>query len=112
MNEYIFEDRDWRSLERIATIADCDVLVFGHTHVPWDRIVNDVRFINAGSVGKPKDGDFRAGWLLLEITTEHVTATMCRVAYDVASTAAAIRASKGLPDHFASDIETGGLPLR
>ena len=32
INEYLFEDRDPASLERIATGADCDVLLFGHTH--------------------------------------------------------------------------------
>jgi putative phosphoesterase len=112
MNEYLFADRDERSLERIAAVADCDVLVFGHTHIPWNRTIGGVRFVNAGSVGKPKDGDPRAGWLLLEITPEGVSATMQRVDYDVRSAAAAIRAADGLPDHFAADIETGGQQAR
>jgi hypothetical protein len=33
-----------------------------------------------------------------------------RVPYNIASMAAAIRAANGLPDHFATDIETGGRP--
>ena len=37
MNEYLFEDRDPRSLARIAQGAEADVLVFGHTHKPWVR---------------------------------------------------------------------------
>jgi putative phosphoesterase len=110
MNEYLFADRDERSLQRIAAIADADVLVFGHTHIPWDRVIGGVRFVNAGSVGKPKDGDPRAGWLLLEVAPEGVTATMRRVDYDIATAAAAIRAAEGLPDRFADDIETGGTP--
>ena len=108
MNEYLFADRDQRSLARIAAVADCDVLIFGHTHIPWDREIDGVRFINAGSVGKPKDGDPRAGWLLLETTATGVTATMKRVDYDIASEAAAIRAASGLPDRFATDLETAG----
>jgi putative phosphoesterase len=60
MNEYLFADRDPRSLERIARGADCDVLVFGHTHRPWVRAIAGVLMINEGSVGKPKDGDPRA----------------------------------------------------
>jgi hypothetical protein len=35
---------------------------------------------------------------------------MRRVPYNIASMAAAIRAANGLPDHFATDIETGGRP--
>jgi putative phosphoesterase len=109
MNEYLFEDRDPRSLERIARMADCDVLVFGHTHKPWVRDIEGVRFVNDGSVGKPKDGDPRAAWALLTAKAdEPVTVELCRVTYDVAAMAAAIRAEPGLPDQFATDIETGG----
>ena len=109
MNEYLFADRDPRSLARIAQGADADVLVFGHTHQPWQREIEEVLFINDGSVGKPKDGDPRAAWALLSV--EHgqpVQVEIRRVPYDVASMAAAIRAADGLPDQFATDIETGG----
>lgn len=108
MNEYLFEDRDPRSLERIARAADCDVLVFGHTHVPWSREIAGVRFVNAGSAGKPKDGDPRACWVLLTVGGGTVDVDVRRVDYDVAAMAAAIRAADGLPDHYARDIETGG----
>lgn len=109
MNEYLFEDRDERSLERIAATADADVLVFGHTHKPWQRKIGDVLFVNTGSVGKPKDGDARACWVLLTVHddgTVHMDTR--RVEYDIAAMVAAIRAADGLPDHFAADIETGG----
>ncbi|CAN5724389.1 metallophosphoesterase family protein [soil metagenome] len=117
MNEYLFADRDQRSLERIADGADCDILIFGHTHIPWDRDINGIRFVNAGSVGKPKDGDPRAAWLLVEVDDDGVEITLRRVEYDVANPAARIRAAEGLPDRFAADIETAGrtstsAPLR
>lgn len=109
INEYLFEDRDESSLERIARSADCDVLVFGHTHKPWTREIAGVQFVNAGSVGKPKDGDPRACWVMVEISPEgNVSVIWNRVEYDVASAAAGIRAADGLPDVYASDIETGG----
>jgi putative phosphoesterase len=111
MNEYLFADRDPSSLARIARSAECDVLLFGHTHVPWTREIGGVRFINTGSVGKPKDGDPRAGWMLLTINPDGtVTSELRRVEYDIAEMAAGVRAADGLPDHFASDIETGGKP--
>jgi putative phosphoesterase len=110
MNEYLFEDRDPRSLERIAEQANTDVLVFGHTHKPWVREIGGVLFINAGSVGKPKDGDPRAAWVLVTVAPDQpVQVEIRREAYDVAAMAAAIRAADGLPDHFADDIETGGV---
>src|SRR5215204_408464 len=109
MNEYLFEDRDPRSLARIAQGAETDVLVCGHTHRPWVREIEGVLFINDGSVGKPKDGDSRAAWALLTVEAGRpVQVEIRRVPYDVASMAAAIRTAEGLPDHFATDIETGG----
>jgi putative phosphoesterase len=112
MNEYLFEDRDEGSLKRIAAIADADVLVFGHTHKPWHREIGGVLFVNTGSVGKPKDGDPRACWVLLTVREDGtVEVDTRRVDYDIASMAAAIREAEGLPDRFAEDIETGGIPV-
>lgn len=109
MNEYLFEDRDPRSLERIARGAECDVLVFGHTHKPWVKTIAGVLMVNAGSAGKPKDGDPRACWALLNVSGEHgVRVEIRRTPYDVAAMAAAIRDAEGLPDHYALDLETGG----
>jgi putative phosphoesterase len=111
MNEYLFEDRDPRSLERIAAMTDADVLVFGHTHQPWLKEIGGVLMVNEGSVGKPKDGDPRAAWALFTVEEGkpvQVQVEMRRVPYDVAAMAEAIRTAEGLPDHFAQDIETGG----
>jgi len=109
MNEYLFEDRDPSSLERIARAANCDVLIFGHTHIPWTREIGGVAFVNAGSVGKPKDGDARACWALLTIGDNGaIRVELRRETYDIAGMAAAIRDAAGLPDVFANDIETGG----
>jgi putative phosphoesterase len=109
MNEYLFEDRDPASLARIARSADCDVLVFGHTHMPWTREIEGVHFVNTGSVGKPKDGDPRAGWVKLTVGDDGaVVSELYRIAYDVAAMAAAIRATPELSDCYAIDLETGG----
>jgi diadenosine tetraphosphatase ApaH/serine/threonine PP2A family protein phosphatase len=65
--------------------------------------------MNAGSVGKPKDGDWRACYAILEPQAADPV-TFVRVEYDVGAVAAAIRASE-LPDQFAVDIERGGAPV-
>jgi diadenosine tetraphosphatase ApaH/serine/threonine PP2A family protein phosphatase len=84
------------------------VIVFGHTHVPYTKLVDGVLFVNAGSVGKPKDGDPRACYALLDMGAE-LGVAFRRVAYEVAAAANAIRTS-GLPDKFAFDVEHGGAP--
>lgn len=107
MNEYLFEDRALSSFQRIAASSNADIIVFGHTHKPYLKDVDGVRFLNAGSVGKPKDLDWRACWVMLDAGA----ATFHRVPYDVAKAAAAIRATE-LPHEFAFDIETGGAPRK
>lgn len=111
INEYLFEDRDENSLMRIAASADCDVLVFGHTHVPWTREISGVTFVNAGSAGKPKDGDSRACWVMLHVSSSgDMAVDYHRVDYDIAVEAPAIRSAVGLPDAYARALETGGKP--
>jgi predicted phosphodiesterase len=86
-----------------------DVICFGHTHVPWEREVQGIRFVNTGSVGRPKDGDWRAGYVLLSMEETRVDAEFVRVEYDVERTMDAIRRSS-LPHDFAEYLRTGGKP--
>jgi predicted phosphodiesterase len=46
--------------------VSAELVVAGHTHQQDDRIVGGVRFINAGSVGLPYEGDGAARWLWVE----------------------------------------------
>jgi putative phosphoesterase len=110
INEYLFEDRPIASFQRLARSSNADVIVFGHTHRPYTKLVDEVLFVNAGSVGKPKDEDWRACYIVLEPGRATDPVQFIRVPYDVRTAAAAIRAS-ALPDKFARDIETGGAPV-
>jgi len=107
---YWTADRDDDFCRKMAGHAGAragDVICFGHTHVPWTRAVDGIRFVNTGSVGRPKDGDWRAGYVLLEVEGAASSAEFVRVEYDVARAMDAIRASE-LPDDFAEYLRTGG----
>jgi predicted phosphodiesterase len=84
-----------------------DVIAFGHTHRPWHRVVGGVHFVNAGSVGRPKDGDWRACYALLDVAEEAVSVEFVRVEYDLEQAMRGIRES-GLPPDFAEHLKTGG----
>ena len=108
MNEYLFEDRPISSFERLAASSNADVIVFGHTHKPYTKQIGDVWFVNVGSVGKPKDGNWRACYAILD-TTADLPASFVRVPYDIDTVTRAIRSSE-LPHEFAADLERGGAP--
>jgi predicted phosphodiesterase len=108
---YVTEDRTDAFLEKMAAATGAvsgDVVCLGHTHKPWHRLVNGVHFVNTGSVGRPKDGDWRSSYVLLDATSSSIDATIIRVEYDVESAANAIVASD-LPDDFAAYLRTGGI---
>ena len=118
INEYLFEDREEKSMLRIMHDADADILCFGHTHKPYHRTLNDNpaggdhfrHAINIGSVGKPKDGDPRGCYVLLTIN-EHsstidknsIQAEFVRFAYDIKKAAQAVETSP-LPIAYAEAL--------
>jgi predicted phosphodiesterase len=108
---YVYAERSDEFLARLANGVGAnvgDVICFGHTHKPWHRVVGNVHFVNTGSVGRPKDGDPRAGYVLLDVRAlQAVRATFVRVTYDVTKTTEGIVAA-GLPSDFADYLRTGG----
>jgi putative phosphoesterase len=63
------------------------VVVCGHTHMQFDRMIGGVRVVNAGSVGMPY-GEPSAYWLLLTPAVE-----LRHTSYDLAEAAERIRAT-------------------
>jgi len=121
INEYLFEDREEKSLLRIMHDADADIMCFGHTHKPFHRVLAETKeektryhhAINIGSVGKPKDGDPRGGYVLLHINenssildSESILVEFIRFEYDVEKAAKAIEYSP-LPNEYADMLRKG-----
>jgi len=75
INEYLLPDREDKQLAKLADQAEADVVCVGHVHIPYHRTMTAVdgrcvHYVSSGSVGKPKDGDPRAGWVELLMGSE------------------------------------------
>lgn len=120
INEYLFADRPEKSLLRMMEEAQADLLFFGHTHQPYHRVLpyeqeGQTRYrhaINIGSVGKPKDGDPRSCYVILELNPKSsltnpgsIKVEFVRVAYDIEKAARAVEQSP-LPNEFAGMLRT------
>ena len=82
-----------KRLDPILDGVTQDLVVCGHTHAQFDRLVGDRRLVNAGSVGMAYEGEPGiAAWALLGPTVE-----LRRTPYDVEAAAALIRET-GFPD--------------
>jgi diadenosine tetraphosphatase ApaH/serine/threonine PP2A family protein phosphatase len=127
-DHYIISMRDaWTPLQRMSA----DITFFGHTHVQgafsqqapeWqetrprydtpdqagqfsiDVAPGSRHLINPGSVGQPRDGDWRAAFAIYDNAAERVI--FHRIPYNVAAAQQAIRDAH-LPERLASRLSTG-----
>ncbi|MDP4284537.1 MAG: metallophosphoesterase family protein [Bacteroidota bacterium] len=121
INEYLFEDRDEKSMMRIMETSRADVMLFGHTHKPYHRIFEYLKeekvcyrhAINIGSVGKPKDGNPQGCYAILTISDDSsildkdsIQVDFIRVDYDVEKAAKAIEECE-LPNEYANMLRRG-----
>ena len=107
INEYLYQDRPDATLERLLDLAGADVLVCGHTHIPYHKVLPSGRHVvNAGSVGKPKDRNPKACYVVLETAGSDLHITFRRVPYDVERAAQAIEATE-MPNEFAEMLRAG-----
>jgi predicted phosphodiesterase len=84
INEYLYEQRPDATKERLLDLAQAEVLVCVHTHIPFHRILSSGRHVvNAGSVGKPTDGNPEARYVVLEAMDSSVVVKFGRVPEDI-----------------------------
>lgn len=113
-NEYILEETEDAYLLELLEEADADIMCCAHTHKPFHRAIKTVRgfkhIINIGSLGKPKDGDSRGCYAMLELnsnsnlTSENgISVTFMKVIYDIEKSATAIEDSE-LPNYLAEAL--------
>lgn len=121
INEYLFEDREEKSMIRIMEQADADIMCFGHTHKPYHRILNSGtaeqnhyrHAINIGSVGKPKDGNPQGSYVMITLNDnssildkESIQVEFIRFDYDIEKAAKAVEDSP-LPNAYAQSLRIG-----
>lgn len=70
--------------------VEADLVVVGHTHIPMDLRVGNKRIINPGSIGQPRDSDWRASYGILNLETGEFH--IHRVKYNVEKTISKLRA--------------------
>lgn len=115
VDEYTLFDTEEKQILQMMEEANADLLFVGHSHKPYHRILESSagvfkHVINLGSVGKPKDGDSRACYVILTIDKsssisdpESVKAEFRRVAYGLDLATKGVLESP-LPDEFAQGL--------
>lgn len=105
MNEYLFEDS--LQVQEVTQELAADVLICGHTHKPYYRVINGKHVINSGSVGKPKHGNPNATYVIVAMKETGVNVDILEVLYEYEQVAQAIEDDALLPNEFADLLRKG-----
>lgn len=104
IDEYIYDESE--NMYETASKLKEDILIYGHTHLPLYRELGSKIFINPGSVGKPKDKNYRASYCLLTID-DGVHCEFIKVDYPVEVTLDKIEKSPWISNDLIDNIKNG-----
>lgn len=113
INEYLKENS--KEADEVMGELVEDILVCGHTHIPYAKYYGEKLLVNAGSVGKPKTGSPDANYVIIDIKNSDeidkldssVEIEIVKVPYDFEKSAKEIEENEILPNDFARLIREG-----
>ncbi len=110
LSEYIHPETEKQmKLFDFMYTSNIDILLLGHTHIPYSSIKSlesekELRIINPGSVGQPRDNDPRASYAVIDLNNLEVE--IIRIEYDIQSVAQRMN-SMGLPKYLSDRLFEG-----
>lgn len=104
LNEYVKKGVPNETLDEFFEDTGADVLLMGHTHIPFHRSTKGGLVLNPGSVGQPRDRDRRASYALLD--TRENKREIRRISYNIEKAIQEIKKT-GIPERVAYRLNYG-----
>jgi len=104
IDAHLYPSTSTKKLQRLAKVANADIVVVGHSHIQFQCEVDKTVFVNPGSVGRPSDRNPQTAYALLSFNP--FKAELIRLSYDVEAAAYDLR-KRGLPESFAQMLFCG-----
>ncbi|MEA3280004.1 MAG: metallophosphoesterase family protein [Thermodesulfobacteriota bacterium] len=105
-DEELFPDASRGRFHKLAKDSPYQIHIMGHSHVPYYKIVDGVHFINPGSVGRMFDGDPRASFAILKVSSGKISVEHFRIPYPVKEVVKGLKKNH-LPDIYSKMFRTG-----
>lgn len=105
IDEYLYEDKE--SLQHLLESMDEDVIICGHTHIPYHFSFNNKHIINSGSVGKPKHGNSMSTYVIVEVLGEKVDYEIIEIPYDLSKIIESIKENRMISNKLINMLEKG-----
>ncbi len=102
--EYVTPETPPDTLRHYLNMTKADVLIMGHTHMPFIVKIGKRLIVNAGSVGQPRDSDPRACYVVVDMKS--LDAEIVRVEYNIQGCADKIYKSN-IPDYLGDRLFDG-----
>ncbi|MFS4472044.1 metallophosphoesterase family protein [Chryseobacterium sp. T20] len=108
---YLYESENDEVFTSMLKNAKADLIVMGHTHLSFKKqFENNTWAVNCGSVGRSKEENRLASYLVLTLDEEKITPEIIQLPYPIDETARQIRES-GIPDYYASFLKNEKLSI-
>ena len=109
-NRFIFESSPVTEFEFELTQTDADVVIGGHSGLPFGRQLGSRYWLNSGVIGMPANDATTDGWyLVLQPSAEGVECRWYRLNYAADQASRQMRAA-GLPGAYADALQSGLWP--
>lgn len=105
-NEFLFPETDPARFSALSKLCPCDIILCGHSHTAFHKRVNNIHFINPGSVGRMFDSNPAASCAVLTIIGETVSTRFHRISWPIEQMIQALKKHK-LPDIYQSMYTLG-----
>jgi len=105
-DEELFPDAPEARFHKMAKDSPCQIHIMGHSHVPYYKVAGGVHFINPGSAGRMFDGDARASFAILRISSGKIGVEHFRIPYPVKEVVQSLKKNR-LPNIYTKMFQIG-----
>jgi putative phosphoesterase len=105
-DEQLFPSAPENRFRKLSKDSPYQVHIMGNSHVPYYKIVDGIHFINPGSVGRMFDGDPRASFAILRLSSGRIEVEHFRIPYPVEEVVKGLKDNQ-LPDIYVKMFRTG-----
>lgn len=102
---YLYESENDEVFVDMLKESQADMVVMGHTHLSFKKYFeSEGRAVNCGSVGRSKEENRLASYLIITMTDDQIIPEIIQIPYPLEQTALAIEESE-IPDYYASFLK-------
>lgn len=107
---YLYESENDEIFQNMLSESQSDVIMMGHTHVSFKKYFNGKWVINSGSVGRSREENRLASYLILTLDEEKITPEIIQLDYPLEKVAQGIEKSE-IPNYYASFLRNEKLSV-